>query len=177
MKEQRFEFIRKWLVIRIFPRDKHCRDRIFRKSNEFNWTRGDEPICYRGPLCQLPLSKRAAQLFSHTIKAVKKEKKVHQQKQTTRLLVSPECFAGRMFVTSALNYPYNSTLLSAHKRQKELSEYFQMQIILIPKQSFNSQMILTPKQSLISAHNQSVENNFRWCTNYWQNEYTVFHFA
>jgi len=37
-------------------------------------TRGDEPICYRGPLRQLPLSKRDAQLFSHTMKAVKNEK-------------------------------------------------------------------------------------------------------
>ena len=37
-------------------------------------SRGDEPICYRGPLCQLPLSKRAAQLFSHTMKPVKNEK-------------------------------------------------------------------------------------------------------
>ena len=40
----------------------------------FIWSRGDEPICYRGPLCQLPLSKRAAQLFSHTMKPVKNEK-------------------------------------------------------------------------------------------------------
>ena len=30
--------------------------------------RGDEPICYRRPLRQLPLSKRAAQIFSYTIK-------------------------------------------------------------------------------------------------------------
>jgi len=35
---------------------------------------GDERICYRGPLCQLPLSKRTAQLFSHTMKPVKNEK-------------------------------------------------------------------------------------------------------
>jgi len=41
--------------------------------------------CYRGPLCHLPLSNRAAQLFRHTIKPV-----------SSRLLVSPECFAGRM---------------------------------------------------------------------------------
>ena len=53
--------------------------------------RGDEPICYRGPLCQLPLSERVAQLFSHTMKPV-----------TSRLLVSPECFAGRIFVTPVL---------------------------------------------------------------------------
>jgi len=33
--------------------------------------------------CQLPLSKQAAQLFSHTMKPVKHEKIVHQQKQTT----------------------------------------------------------------------------------------------
>jgi len=45
--------------------------------------RGDEPICYRGPLCQLPLSKRAAQLFCQAMKPVKNEKIVHQQKQTT----------------------------------------------------------------------------------------------
>ena len=37
--------------------------------------RGDEPICYLGPLCQFPLSKRAAHLFSHTMKPVKNEKK------------------------------------------------------------------------------------------------------
>jgi len=36
--------------------------------------RGDEPICYRGPLCQLPLSKRAAQHSSHNMKPVKNEK-------------------------------------------------------------------------------------------------------
>ena len=35
---------------------------------------GCESICYRGPLCQLPLSNRAAQLFSHTMKPVKNEK-------------------------------------------------------------------------------------------------------
>ena len=46
--------------------------------------RGDEPICYRGALCQLSLSNRAAQLFSHTMKPV-----------SSRLLVSPESFAGR----------------------------------------------------------------------------------
>jgi len=45
--------------------------------------RGDEPICYRGPLCQLPLSNRATQLFSHTTNPVKTKKIVHQQKQTT----------------------------------------------------------------------------------------------
>ena len=45
--------------------------------------RGDESICYRGSLCKLPLSKRAAQLFSHTMKPVKMKKIVHQQKQTT----------------------------------------------------------------------------------------------
>jgi len=39
---------------------------------------GLEPICYRGPLCPLPLSKRAAQLFSHTMKPVKNEKTVQQ---------------------------------------------------------------------------------------------------
>jgi len=36
-------------------------------------SRGDEPICYRGPLCQLLLSKRAAQFFSHTMKPVENE--------------------------------------------------------------------------------------------------------
>jgi len=47
------------------------------------YARGNEPICYRGPLCQLPLSKRAAQLFSRTRKPAKTKKIVHQQKQTT----------------------------------------------------------------------------------------------
>jgi len=37
-------------------------------------SRGDESICDCGPLCQLPLRKRAAQLFSHTMTPVKNEK-------------------------------------------------------------------------------------------------------
>jgi len=57
-------------------------------------SRGDEPICYRGPLCQLPLSKRAAQLFSHTVKSVKNEKNCSStetyNKRSSRLLVSPD---------------------------------------------------------------------------------------
>jgi len=30
----------------------------------------DKPICYRGPLCSLPLSKQAAQLSSHTTRYI-----------------------------------------------------------------------------------------------------------
>ena len=47
------------------------------------YSKGDEPICSPGPLCQLPLSRRAAQLFSHNVKPVKNEKIIHQQKRTT----------------------------------------------------------------------------------------------
>jgi len=72
--------------------------------------RGDEPICYRGPLCQLLLSKRAAQVFSHTMKPVKNEKIVYQQKQITdesnncwsnlnALRAARNSFVGRVFVT------------------------------------------------------------------------------
>jgi len=72
-------------------------------------TRGDEPICYRGPLCQLPLSKRAAQLFSHTMKPVKNEKncpcfaceKIVHVSNASR--AARNSFASRMFVTSALD--------------------------------------------------------------------------
>jgi len=35
-----------------------------KKMNDLKFSnQGDEPISYRGPLCHLPLSKRAAQLF------------------------------------------------------------------------------------------------------------------
>jgi len=68
--------------------------------------RDDEPICYRRPLCQLPLNKRAAQHFSHIMKPVKNKKKrsstetnIKRKSISSRLLVLPECFAGRMFVT------------------------------------------------------------------------------
>jgi len=72
-----------------------------------NQSRGDEPICFRGSLCELPLRKRVAQLFSHTMKPVKNEKKFHQQKQTTKkvqvcwsrlnaLRATQNSFAGRM---------------------------------------------------------------------------------
>jgi len=47
------------------------------------WIRGDEPICYRGPLYQLPLSKRAVQLLVILWNLLKTKKSVHQQKQTT----------------------------------------------------------------------------------------------
>ena len=72
---------------------------LHRKAiGSLTYIRGDEPICYRGPHCQLPLSKRAAKLFSHTTKPAKNETKKPVQ-ESSRLLVSPECFAGRMFVT------------------------------------------------------------------------------
>jgi len=63
--------------------------------------RGDEPICYCGPLCQLPLSNQAAQLFSHTMKHVSSRLLVSPECEISRLLVSPECFGarGRNFVT------------------------------------------------------------------------------
>ena len=65
---------------------------------------GDEPICYRGPLCQLPLSIRAAQLFNHTMKPV-----------NSRLLVSPECFAGHMkfFCGPHVRHPWFSVMVQA----------------------------------------------------------------
>jgi len=59
------------------------------------YIRGDEPICYRGPLCQLPLSNRAVKLFSHTMKPVSSRLLVLPECESSRLLVSPECFAGR----------------------------------------------------------------------------------
>jgi len=76
---------------------------------------GDEPICYRGPLCRLPLSKRAAQLFSHTMKPLKTKKIVHQQKQTTKKVqdcwscmnaswAARNSFVGRMFVNPVLTH-------------------------------------------------------------------------
>jgi len=46
-------------------------------------SRGDEPICYRGPLCQLLLSKRAAQFLVILWNLLKTNTIVHQQKQTT----------------------------------------------------------------------------------------------
>jgi len=50
----------------------------------------DEPICYGGSLCQLPLSKRAAQLFSHTMKPVKNEKQlfINRNKQQTKVITA-----------------------------------------------------------------------------------------
>ena len=71
--------------------------------------RGNEPICYRGPLCQLPLSNRAAQPFSHTMKLVSSRLLVSPEWESSILLVLPECFAGPMrpaslmFVTPALH--------------------------------------------------------------------------
>jgi len=62
------------------------------------YIRGDKPICYRRPLCLLPLSKRAAQLFSHTMKPV-----------SSRLLVSHVCFAGRtkFFCRTHVRHPWS----------------------------------------------------------------------
>ena len=59
-------------------------------------SKGDEPICNRGPLFQLPLSNRAAQHFSHTMKLVSSRLLVLPECESSRLLVSPECFTGRM---------------------------------------------------------------------------------
>ena len=59
------------------------------------WIRGDEPICYRAPLCRLPLSNRAAQRFSHPMKPVSSRLLVSPECESSKLLVSPECFAGK----------------------------------------------------------------------------------
>ena len=63
------------------------------------YTKDVERICYCGPLCQLPLSKRTAQLFSHILKRVKNKKNCSStethKKRSSRLLVKPECFVGR----------------------------------------------------------------------------------
>ena len=83
---------------------KHVSEGIFCHQWQKLYCRGDESICYCGSLCQLPLTKRATQLFSHTTKPVKNEKKlfINRNKQQTKviksskLLVSPECFAGCM---------------------------------------------------------------------------------
>jgi len=50
--------------------------------------RGDETICYRGRICQLPLSKRAAQVFSHSMKPVKNEKHCSSTESWSRLNAS-----------------------------------------------------------------------------------------
>jgi len=58
-------------------------------------SRGDERICCLGPVCQLPLSNRAAQRFSHNMKPISSRLLISPECESSRLLVSPECFAGR----------------------------------------------------------------------------------
>jgi len=91
-------------------------------SNGMWLARGDEPIWYRGPLSQLLMSKRAAQLFGHIMKPVKNDRKCSY---FTRSCFSCEkivhvsnasraarnSFAGRMFVTSALDNRQSEWLL------------------------------------------------------------------
>jgi len=79
----------------------------------FSLVQGWRTYLLSGSLCQLPLSKRAAQLFSHTMKLVKNEKIVNQQKQITNdsntcwshlnaSRAARNCFVDRMFVTPDL---------------------------------------------------------------------------
>ena len=52
------------------------------------YSRGDEPICYRGPLCHLPKSNRAAELFNHRpiMKPVKNEKFFNSSNEQPKII-------------------------------------------------------------------------------------------
>ena len=87
-------------------------------------SRGHEPICYRGPLCQLPLSNRAAHLFSHTMKPVSSILLVRLnakvQDSWSRLNASQAArnsFAGRMFVTPVTE---KRQILQCSRRKMEI---------------------------------------------------------